>query len=391
VVRAGRKFRKTSMMVSWLFENAMMTGLTCPYIAPNRVQAKTIAWKDHVARMLQELGRKKVPHIVNESELSVTFPNGGRVMLMGVENKNALRGISNWHSCGLDEYDDWGEDIWPTIIRPNLMVHRGPAMVAGTPRGFKNIYRLAQNPDFKEFHFTSYDNPDLDPKELEDMVSEYKKYGEDYFQQEIMAEYIKPVGTVYKEWNLEHYKEIEYNPDLPLFVSFDWGVNDPTAILWIQTHGAETRVIDCYEASDASIEHFISVLNSKPYKKPDMYCGDPAGKARTLTTGTSVIEILADKGIYVKITDGVTIPEQVRLAHTKIPGLWISVAAARFREAILNYRYPVKGENLVNQSNEIPLHDKESHLTRAFEYWCVNYFGGSSRVKRLQVHSYAKS
>lgn len=383
ILRAGRKFRKTSLMISWLFENAILSPKTVhPYIAPNRIQAKNIAWDDHVARVLNELRIKKVPHQVNETELSVTFPHGGKIQLLGVENKEALRGISNWGSIGADEYDDWSDDIWPTIIRPNLMVHKAPAIISGTPKGFRNMYRLSQKPEFKEFHYTSLDNPDLDKEELEAMIQEYKDEGEDYYRQEILAEYVKPVGVVYKEWAMNNFKDIEYDVSLPLYVTFDWGVNDPTVVIWLQMNGSELRVIDYYEAKDANIEHFVSVINAKPYKKADMFCGDPAGKARTLTTGTSPIEMLAQKGIYVKTTDGVTIEEQVRIAHTFIPSLYISTKADRFRECILNYRYPTMGvekRSKLNFENEIPIHDEFSHAMRAFEYFCVNIRGVVAR------------
>ena len=44
----------------------------------------------------------------------------------------------------------------------------------------------------------------------------------------------------------------------------------------------------------------------------------------------------------------------------------------RFVECILNYRYPKKPENIIEQSNEKPLHDEFSHALRAFEYYCWN-------------------
>jgi len=373
LLRCGRKWRKTSLVISWLFEGAVSNNLVYPYIAPNRVQAKNIAWNDHITRILHEFTIKGVPYKTNETELSVQVEGAGKVQLYGIENKEALRGISNWGRCGMDEYDDWEEDIYPTIIRPNLMVHKAPVIVSGTPKGFRGMYKLEQNPDFKAFHFTSYDNPDLDPDELKNMVGEYNRLGEDYFRQEIMAEYVKPVGVVYREWNMDtQYKDIDYDPSLPIHVTFDWGVNDPTAVIWIQPNGAETRIIDYYEVSDANIETIISVINAKPYHKPDLFTGDPAGKARSLTTGTSVIEILASKGIYVKTKDGVKIPDQIRKAHSRMMGLFVSKKAEGFRDCLLNYRYPKKGESLVNQDNEIPIHDKWSHGMRAFEYWCVN-------------------
>lgn len=372
-LRAGRKWRKTSLLISWLFEMAFKTKLTCPYVCPNRVQAKNIAWDDHIARLLNHFKDIKLPYKKNEVELSIMLPTGGKVQLLGVENAEALRGISNWGAFAGDEVDDWEIDIWPTIIRPNLMTNKAPAIMAGTPKGFRQLYQLQESGIFKCFHFTSYDNPILDPAELASMVSEYKSLGEDYFDQEIMAEYRKPVGVVYKEWNLDsQYKDLEYDPNLPLHVTFDFGVNDPTAIVWIQPHGSETRVIDYYEASDASIEHFVSVINAKPYKKPELFTGDPAGKARSLTTGTSPIEILATKGIHVKTKDGIEIPDQIRQAHIKIPGLFVSKKAEGFKDCLLNYCYPSKKTTVINQENEIPIHDKWSHGMRAFEYWAVN-------------------
>jgi hypothetical protein len=205
------------------------------------------------------------------------------------------------------------------------------------------------------------------------MANEYKQLGEDYFDQEIMAKYTKPVGVVYKEWDVDRqYIPIDYNPELPLHISFDWGINDPTSVIWLQPHGSETKVIDYYEASNANIEHFISVINAKPYKPADLYTGDPAGKQRSLTTGTSVIDLLTKKGINVRTKDGVRIPEQIRMAHSKISGLFVSTKAEGFKNALINYRYPIKNSTAINQENEVPIHDQWSHAMRAFEYWAVN-------------------
>ena len=165
MLRAGRKWRKTSLMISWLFERAMETGLTCPYIAPNRIQAKNIVWDDHIVRMTNELTRAGIPFKTNESELSVEMPRG-KVQLFGVENKESLRGISNWGAVCGDEYDDWAEDIWKEIIRPNLITYKAPAIMGGTPKGFHNLWKLEQGKIFKPFHYTSFDNPDRDPEEL---------------------------------------------------------------------------------------------------------------------------------------------------------------------------------------------------------------------------------
>lgn len=376
LLRAGRKWRKTSLIISRLFEGALETGLVYPYIAPNKLQAKNIAWNDHITRLLDHFKEVGCPYKTNEQELSVSFPNGGKVQLYGVENKEALRGISNWGGIGMDEYDDWLEDIWPLIIRPNLATHRAWAIVAGTPKGKRGMHRLSTTGIFKEFHFSSYDNPDLSRAELKDLESEYKSYGEDFYQQEIMAEYIKPIGVVYKEFSEEHQvKSFNYESNLPLEVWWDFGVNDPTAMIWVQRYENELRILDYYEANNVAINHFVQVLNSKPYGVPTRHVGDIAGRARSLTTGTSAIEELDKLGVFVTTNHIPDIASQVRIAHKYIPQIFINKiqSTERFIDVLNNYRYPdAKRETAVNQSNEVPMHDQFSHGARAFEYGCWN-------------------
>lgn len=353
----------------------METGLVYPYIAPNLKQAKNIAWNDHVIRLLDHFKEVGCTYKTNEQELSITFPNGGRVQLYGVENKEALRGISNWGGIGMDEYDDWQEDIWPLIIRPNLIPHKAWAIVAGTPKGKRGMWRLSQSKIFNEFHFSSYDNPDLSRSELRDLEGEYKSYGEDFYQQEIMAEYIKPIGVVYKEFNEEVQvrEDLNYESNLPLEVWWDFGINDPTAMIWVQTYEEEIRVIDYYEASDASINHFVQVLHSKPYGVPTRHVGDIAGRSRSLVTGTSAVEELDKLGVFITTNSIPDIPSQVRVAHKYVPRVFVkrSPRTERFVDVLNNYRYPdAKRETAVNQSNEVPMHDQFSHGAKAFEYGC---------------------
>jgi len=379
MMRCGRKWRKTSLMISWLFEKALETDLSCPYVAPNRIQAKNIVWDDHIIRMTKELTRAKIPFKTNESELSVEMPRG-KVQLYGVENKEAMRGISNWGAFAGDEYDDWQEDIWQEIIRPNLIPHKAQAIIGGTPKGFHNLWKLEHGGIFKPFHFTSGDNPDLDPQELIDLEKEYKEMGMGTYRQEILAEYEKPEGTVYAEWEMDkQYLWFKYDENLPVHVSWDFGVNDPTALIIIQPYHGEIRVIDYYEASNANLKHFTDWLDER-YPKIDAETGDIAGRARNLVTNKSVISEARSLGHNIRTMPIPDIETQIRNAHRSISKLYVSNAnpnTARFIECILNYKYPKRSTTLINQENENPIHDEFSHGMRAFEYYCWNFLQGS--------------
>lgn len=384
-LRCGRKWRKTSLMVSWSFERALETGLTAAFIAPSRVQAKNIIWDDHVQRILAELKRKGLQYKTNETELSIDLIRG-KVQLYGVENKEAMRGISNWCSVCCDEYDDWQEDIWREIIRPNLIPHKAPAIIGGTPNGYRNLWRLEHGDIFKFFHFASHDNPDLDPEELKALEQEYKEMGMGTYRQEILAEYEKPEGTVYAEWDMDtRYIPFDYDPALPVHISWDFGVNDPTAIIILQPYMQELRVIDYYEASNAELAHFTRWVDERPYKRANLETGDIAGRARSLVTNKSVISEARRLGHPIHTLPIPDIATQIRNAHRFTGRLYVSrnnPNTARFVEVLLNYKYPKKSETLVNQSNENPVHDEFSHGARAFEYYCWNRTqGGVGGVK----------
>lgn len=368
VVNVGRRAGKTLVSVIKLIQVASEGNKTCWYVAPTYRQAKNIAWS-----ILKEYMPPKAKAIWNETELKCLLPGvKSEIHLKGADNPDSLRG-THIDFAIFDEvafFANW-KDTWQAL-RPILVDSKAPAWFISTPNGLNHFYQLynIKDPDYTSFHFTTYDNPYVDQLEIDKAKREMDELT---FRQEFLAEFTRPSGVVYREWPVENYKAIDYNPALPLHLTFDWGVNDPTSIIWIQPYKSETRIIDYYEASNASIEHFISVIRSKSYKEPELYTGDPAGKQRTLTTGTSVIDILSQKGIYVRTKDGVTIPEQIRLTHQKIKGLYISDKAQRFRDCVLNYRYPEVNPAIRNQENEVPIHDEYSHGMRAFEYWCVNY------------------
>ena len=84
-----------------------------------------------------------------------------------------------------------------------------------------------------------------------------------------------------------------------------------------------------------------------------------------------------------RIKHGVKIPQQIRLAHRRVPNLFVSDKLERVRDCLLNYRYPEVKSTVRNQENEIPIHDEYSHCMRAFEYWCVNWFD-LNPTKRLE-------
>jgi len=378
----GRQVGKTVCAVNELIKRAISKPNSRNwYITNDYKQAKRNVW-DLFRNYLSVLPKDALKF--NNSELKIEFHNNSKIELIGVENLESLRG-ARLDFAVLDEYADFPMEAYEKVIQPMFATTGGNVWFMGTPKGLGNdMYQKWQNKDNGLAHF-KFPACRIDNGLVVDVLSSYalqshiqEAYNNDHtpnkevFNQEYLGDFTRPSGTVYGQWNIDHYVDLEYDPNLPLHLSFDFGINDPTAIIWIQPNKSETRVIDCYEATDANIEHFVQVINAKPYKVPDLITGDIAGRARELGTGQSVIEMLEQKGLFVRTTKIPSIPYQIRVTHGRINGLWVAKKASRFYECILNYRYPVKADNSLNQSNEIPIHDQFSHMMRSFEYWCVN-------------------
>jgi len=156
---------------------------------------------------LLELGHPVIAgsHINN---LQIKLVNGATISLKGADRPETMRGVS-LKFLVMDEYADMKPDVWEQILRPALADQKGSAMFIGTPMGrnhFYELYKLAELGDdetYKGWHFTSYDNPLLDPDEIDTAKKSMSSYA---FRQEFMASFEARGSEMFKE-NWVHYGE----------------------------------------------------------------------------------------------------------------------------------------------------------------------------------------
>lgn len=387
VVCAGRRFGKSELsVISMMYFALLHPRSKVVYFAPTIKQAREIVW-DNLKLYCKDAGI--IDGEPNESRLEVQIknidkqgnllPSNSLIWLKGVDNIESARGnkIDYLIMDEVASMKNWNY-MWNKVLRPTLTDTKGQALFISTPVGFNHFYemfnRAETDPDYASFRFTSYDNPFIPVEELEKAKQEIS---EDAFKQEYMAEFVSVSGQVYKEFDVvKQFTPVSYDPFLDLHVSIDFGVNDPTSIIWIQPNGGEYRIIDYHEEQNASVDYFASVIKAKPYKDPSLFTGDPAGNARSIVTNTSPIETYAKHGIYIRTKAGVRIPEQIAITHKYIRSIVVSHELERVRDCLLNYRYPTKAGSYLTTSNEIPVHDEYSHFSRALEYYFTNIDGG---------------
>ena len=208
IVAAGRRTGKSRLAAWLLIVNALQTDRgTVFYVAPTQGQARDIMWET-----LMDLGQPVIAssHINN---LQIKLVNGATISLKGGDRPETMRGVSLRYLV-LDEYADIKPDVWEQILRPALADQKGHALFIGTPMGrnhFYDLYKYAELSDdntYKAWHFTSYDNPLLDPEEIDTAKKSMSSYS---FRQEFMASFEAKGSEMFKEdWVTFADKKPEY-------------------------------------------------------------------------------------------------------------------------------------------------------------------------------------
>lgn len=196
VVAAGRRFGK-SRLAAWtlIIEALKSKEKDVFYVAPTFQQAKDILWS-----VLKELAHTVIKS-VHENTAVITLINDRKIYLKGSDRPDTMRGVGLAYVV-VDEYADMKPQVFEQILRPALSDVKGGALFIGTPKGRNHFYELYQmgkkgeDEDWVSFHFTSFDNPLLDPKEIEAAKKSMSSFS---FRQEYLASFEAAQSDIFKE------------------------------------------------------------------------------------------------------------------------------------------------------------------------------------------------
>lgn len=233
--RAGKSFLISVEMLKFATENPQSI---IWYISPTYRQSKLIMWSILLNLIPAEIIKK-----TNETEMVFELINGSTINLKGADNPDSLRGV-RIDFCVFDEtafIDKW-DLVW-RVIRPTLIDSKASVWFVSTPNGFNHFKTLFETnlPDWRSFHFTSYDNPYLDPSELDKAKQEMS---EDAFAQEFMGEFRKMIGLIYKDFSRD-----KHMVDIPQFDSnwtftraLDFGFAHKSALIYFAINSTGTEI-----------------------------------------------------------------------------------------------------------------------------------------------------
>lgn len=204
--------------------------------------------------------------------------NGSIHQVVGSDDPDRLRG-SNPVGVVMSEYSLQNPDAW-NVLSPILAENDGWAVFNLTPAGRNHAWDMLQNvrriPSWLTEVLTVNDttlDDGVTPVVRPETIEEERATGrpEPWIQQEYYCNFDSPyAGAIYGDVMTELRRRgrigsVPHNPDWPVDTWWDIGINDKTAIWFVQSVGQQRRFIRCETGSDRSLDQWIAFVLAQPY------------------------------------------------------------------------------------------------------------------------------
>lgn len=295
----GRRGGKTTTFI----EDCMKAIPACPdggeifFIGPTNSHAMELYW-DQLCDRMGELGYQHRPLV---SKQCIRMTRRRKVYVIGAEKIKRIRGHKVFRAyCDEVAYFETPlQEVWKAV-RPALSDLQGHCYMGTTPNGkgtdaYQFYMELVRRGEFKLFGWDSFQNPFLDPEEIEGAK---KDLDEKSFNQEYRAVWESFQGLAYYNFDeTVHLKRCStFKHDVPLQMMLDFNVN-PTSLLLGEHYpdplvNSKTYVRKEYSRRNSStektVEQFCEDFKDKKelfQAMPIQIFGDSAGNNRHSPTG----------------------------------------------------------------------------------------------------------
>lgn len=392
----------------WLFRDGinMLLGSYKEALVDNRTKDSLFGRIDYGVESLPKwiLPRGFIPN-KHRTQMRLTNPANGNLLSGDTMNPDFGRG-SRKTAVLFDELGSWdyAKDAWESC--GDVTACR---IANSTPKGF-NYYAKLRNSgiDVLTLHWRRHPLKDEPWYEFEK-----GRRTEEEVAQELDISYNKSQeGRVYHEWGEPYVEEglFEYDEGLPLYVSWDFGQTDDTAIIWVQPSREGLRIVDTYRNSGKTVDFYIPfvtgftpsdgyqytasdmrIIEEHRYWKKGTHFGDPAGRFTNNITNTSVVQVLRQSGIIVNFRDEWKEFQKRKTASKLLirDGILINKndRTDYFNMCMTQAAYPkVRSEGEQEVRSIKPKHDYTSHYRSSFEYLAL----GLSEFKMQKAKPYDK-
>jgi hypothetical protein len=385
-----RRWGKDDLALHWTAVAAHQRVATYWHMLPEYEQARKAIWSavnPHTGmRRIDEAFPREIREATNEQSMFIRFRNGSTWQVVGSDNYNSLVGappaglvMSEW---ALADPAAWA------YLSPILVENGGWALFLYTARGRNHGYSLYQSAlgrsDWHVERQTVDDTGLFNPAALADakadLVALYgEEDGEALFEQEYYCSFETAViGSYYGRIiaRLERDQRITgvpYDPNFPVYTAWDLGIDDATAIWFVQMVGREVRVIDYLEVRGQSLVQTGNEVLRKGYVYAEHY-GPHDLDTREMTTAKTRKQALEEIGVRpIRVGSKLPIADGINAVRNLLPRC---VFDARKCEKGLNAlrQYRAEWDDKAKTARKTPKHDWSSHGADAFRELAVQLF-----------------
>ena len=248
-----------------------------------------------------------------------------------------------------------------------------------TPRGknhFWELYNIALKSEaWYCSKLTLEDTEHIDMEEIE-LERRDGLMSEDLIQQEYYTSFTMGVEGAYYAKYIDKMRVNNQIGNVPWEVGFkvhtawDIGVRDSTTILFFQTIGQTVRIIDSYEKSKEGLEHYVNIINSKPYTY-GRHIAPHDIRVKEFGSGMTRITKARNLGLNFTIANNISIVDGIESVRSAFSKIWIDQTNCKgFLKAIENYRQEYDHKRRVYKTTA--LHDWSSHFADCLRYLCIS-------------------
>lgn len=310
----GRSFIPTHNSIWAINEliRSAVTGLNDAvylYILPQQNQARRNVW-DNVKRFVAPFGNAVT---MQNQTLETRFPNGAKLLLLGSDNPDSLRGL-HVHGVVLDEVDDMHPDIW-LVVRPTLTTHKAPCVFIGTPKGRQRLwefYMRSQDPAYTDWYGVLLPWDKTGVLSADEVIAIKSEMSAEAFAQEmccsfdsalIGAFYGRLIAEAREEGRIAYHDPSLYREDLEVYTSWDLGIRDHMSVWYfhvlgdVDSRNFELLFFDYDEYTNFGLPEWSQIIRNKPYRYA-MHIAPFDIKNRELGSGISRLESAEELGLH---------------------------------------------------------------------------------------------
>lgn len=366
------------------------------HVMPTLTQARLSAWD-----ILRDISWPVPGSKRNETQMSVTYPNGNRVQLMGADKPDSLRG-PGLAGLSLDEYSQIPGATFGEVLSKALGDRLGYCIFAGTIKGKDQLYdTYTAAKDDAEWYAVWQDIDASLFSEEGPTITALTRAMED--DRKLVLKGVMTQAEFDQEWYLSpeaaikgaiygneiaaarkagRITRVPFDPMLPVDTDWDIGFGDATAIWFSQSlRSGEVRLIDYYEASGEALPHYAQVLKKREAERSYVYGTHWAPwdfAATSFETGKSRMAAAKEHGFSFKQSPRLAktvqgeVEEGINAARLLLARCWFDEEKCEAGlEALRHYRRDFNTR--LDEFKPTPVHDWASHGADAFRGLAVRH------------------